>query len=108
VTVGTWNVANARGRADPAIAYRITGTGCVIHIAIAPSYPTLGVFGTDFGGDFYRLWKNAFDFGSGSCTNTSIVSVPENIPTLSPLGLALTAALVAAFALRRRERPFWR
>jgi hypothetical protein len=100
--IGTWDVANARGRGDPAIAFRRTGAACVVHIAIAPNYPSIGVYGVDFGGDFYRLWKNAFDFGAANCTAASVLAPPETIPTLSPLGLALTALLIAAAALIRR------
>ena len=32
------DATNARGETDPAIAYRITGAACVIHIGIAPQY----------------------------------------------------------------------
>jgi hypothetical protein len=54
----------------PAIAYRITGAACVIHIGIAPQYgvvATYGTYGTDFSGDFYRVWTNAFGFGAARC-----------------------------------------
>jgi IPTL-CTERM motif len=105
IVVASWQQTNARGLADPAIAYRITGPACVIHIAIAPSYPILGVAGTDFGGNFYTVWKNAFDFGAAGC-----VSAAENtafpIPTLSDAALALTALLLVALGAmaRRRQR----
>lgn len=68
--VAAWAQPNARGNVDPAIAYRQTGPACVIHIGIAPQYGVLtkfGTFGTDFAGDFYHAWKNAFDFGAGGC-----------------------------------------
>ena len=103
IVIGNWNVPNARGHSDPAIAYRITGPACVIHIAIAPDYPTTGVFGVDFGGDFHRVWKNAFDFGSSGCVSASGAD-PFNIPTLSPVGLLLTAAMIGLLALRQRRR----
>jgi hypothetical protein len=70
IVVAAWAQPNVRGGVDPAIAYRQAGPACVIHIAIAPQYgvlPTFGTFGTDFGGDFYRVWANAFDFGAGGC-----------------------------------------
>ena len=67
IVVANWLQKNARGGADPAIAYRVSGAACVIHIAIAPDYPTIGVAGTDFGGDFYRVWRDAFDFGAATC-----------------------------------------
>ena len=63
-----------RGGVDPAIAYRMTGPACVIHVGIAPQYGVLADFstyGTDFGGDFYRVWSNAFDFGAAGCPNES-------------------------------------
>jgi hypothetical protein len=70
VVVAAWSQLNARGLTDPAIAYRVTGLACVIHIGIAPQYGTLttyGTFGTDFSGDFYRAWGNAFAFGGNRC-----------------------------------------
>jgi len=110
VVVANWAQLNARGRPDPVIAYRLTGSACVIHVAIAPNYPEIGVVGTDFGGDFYRLWQNAFDFGAGHCT--SAVTAPPDagaapVPTLSRPLLALTALLLAglaAGAVRARRR----
>jgi len=70
VVVAQWSQLNARGLPDPAIAYRITSLACVIHIGIAPQYgavSTYGTFGTDFSGDFYRAWANAFAFGAAHC-----------------------------------------
>ena len=70
IVVATWTQPNARGQPDPAIAYRITSQACVIHVGIAPQYgaiATFNTFGTDFGGDFYRVWANAFAFGSQHC-----------------------------------------
>jgi hypothetical protein len=69
--VATWAQRNARGEPDPAIAYRVTGPACVIHIGIAPQYGVVanfGTYGTDFNGDFYRAWGNAFAFGAARCT----------------------------------------
>ena len=76
VVVAVWSQPNIRGDADPAIDYRQTGAACVIHIGIAPQYGvlrTFGTFGTDFSGDFYRVWGNAFAFGAGGCAVTTIV-----------------------------------
>jgi len=70
--VAYWNQTNARGQPDPAIAYRVTASACVIHIGIAPQYGVVanfGNFGTDFGGDFYRVWGNAFSFGAARCVS---------------------------------------
>jgi len=110
VVVANWATPNARGRPDPVVAYRVTGAACVIHVAIAPNYPSIGAFGTDFGGDFYRLWQNAFDFGADHCTS-SAGAVPglgvTPVPTQSGPVLALTALLLAALAggaLRARRR----
>jgi len=102
--VAVWTQPNALGRADPAIAYRVTGAACVIHVAIAPQYPTIGTPGVDFGGDFYRAWKNAFDFAAGSCGIGPAAAMP-GIPTLSTTGLVLTMFLVAAVGYFARRRP---
>ena len=104
VVVANWTQTNARGLADPAIAYRISAAACVIHIAIAPSYPTIDA--THFGGDFYRAWRNAFDFGGHGCT-TATGAGAAVIPALSPVALLLSALLLAAlggFALRVSRR----
>jgi len=105
--VAYWNEPNALGQPDPAIAFRMTGAACVIEVAMAPDYPIVGVAGTDFSGDFYPAWKNAFDFGASRCVSASGDSDPANIPTLSAWGLALTIVLIgagAAFQRRRRVR----
>jgi hypothetical protein len=107
--VAWWEQPNARGQGDPAIAYRITGPACVTHVAIAPNYPTIGVPGADFGGDFHRVWRNAFDFAAAACIANSADATgpdPFAIPTLSQWGIALTVLLVGAgAAFRRRLRP---
>ncbi len=97
IVVAGWAQPNARAKVDPAIAYRVSGLACVIHVAIAPQYPTIGTPGVDFGGDFYRAWKNAFDFAANSCIVATAGSA-FTIPTLSGAGLALTGLLVAAVA----------
>jgi hypothetical protein len=100
IVVANWTQKNAKGNPDPAIAYRITGAACVIHIAIAPDYPTVDP--THFGGDFYPAWRNAFNFGASGCT-----SGPAVIPALAPVALVLSALLLAAlggFALRLSRR----
>lgn len=108
--VANWTQPNARGGADPAIAYRVTGNACVIQVAIAPNYAVLGVAGTDYGGDFHRAWQNAFDFAAAQCVvpvATSPGGDPAKVPTLSQWGLALTILLVGAAGLltqRRRRR----
>jgi hypothetical protein len=90
--VARWAQLNEKGNTDPAIAYRVTGNACVIHIGIAPHYgvlPKFGTYGTDFGGDFYRVWANAFDFGAAGCR--------VSIPTLSQwTTFALALLLVAS------------
>jgi hypothetical protein len=106
VVAARWQQPNARGLPDPAIAYRVTGPACVIHIAIAPNYPSVGVAGTDFAGDFYQVWKNAFDFAAAGCLVATLPNAYA-VPTLSEVALALTALLVAALggrAVRRRRR----
>jgi hypothetical protein len=95
VVVANWLQKNAKNNPDPAIAYRITGAACVIHIAIAPDYPTIAVASGEFGGDFYRAWHNAFDFGASGC-KLGPAGDPTAIPALSPVALALTALLLLA------------
>jgi hypothetical protein len=76
VVVAAWTQPNARGGVDPAIAYRVTGNACVIHVAIAPQYavlPRFNTYGIDFTGDFYRAWANAFNFAAGNCKIAAIV-----------------------------------
>ncbi len=109
VVVANWNVPNALGKPDPAIAFRLTGVACVIHIAIAPNYPLLGATGAAYGGDFTRVWQNAFDFGAAGCKPPFGLAPggnPANVPTLSEWSLLLTLLLVGgagAWTLRRRE-----
>jgi hypothetical protein len=109
--VANWLQRNARGGADPAIAFRISNGACVIHIAIAPQYPAIDLTGTEYGGDFYRVWQNAFDFGANHCI-TGVANLPGSsaiaVPALSNEALAAMALLVAASAaaapLVRRRR----
>ena len=122
IVVANWLQKNAKGGADPAIAYRVTAAACVIHVAIAPAYPTIGVAGTDFGGDFYRVWRNAFDFGATACGTVTTnpppgpggpgpgvpevpAGDPKVIPTLSHAALALTALLLIVIGGLARRRP---
>ncbi|HEY1329488.1 MAG TPA: hypothetical protein VGI14_21320 [Casimicrobiaceae bacterium] len=100
VVVATWAQNNVKGNPDPVVAYRVTGLACVIHVAIAPDYPEVGVQGVDFGGDFYQLWSNAFDFAAERCaTGAPPVSGAVPIPALSAPVLALMAGLLLGFAL---------
>ncbi len=103
IVVARWAQPNARGEPDPAIAFRITGIACVIQVAMAPNYNVLGVAGTDFGGDFHRAWKNAFDFGAKRCTPPYVADAggdPANVPTLSQWGVVLTVLLLALLGAR--------
>lgn len=105
--VAWWKQTNALGDRDPAIAFRVTGSACIIQFAIAPNYPVLGVAGVDYSGDFHRAWKNVFDFGTNKCTPQLALDPggnPANVPTLSQWGLALTILLVAALAARALRR----
>jgi hypothetical protein len=99
IVLANWTELNARNLPDPAIAYRLTGTTCVVQIGIAPDY-AVGVdpgYG-NFTGDFYTVWKNAFDFAANSCGTV------KGIPSLSDGGLALTVLLVLAAAFSQRRR----
>jgi len=106
--LANWAQPNARGQSDPAIAFRITGAACVIHLAIAPNYAVIGTAGVDYSGDFHRAWRNAFDFGAANCVGAAVDGASADaaaIPTLSSWGLALTILLLGAMAtlsLRRR------
>ena len=100
IVVANWAQKNAQGGADPAIAYRITSGACVIHVAIAPQYPSVGTANVDWGGDFYRVWRNAFTFGANHCAP----GPPPGIPTLSTVALALTALLLVALVAFPRVR----
>jgi hypothetical protein len=104
IVVAAWTQPNARGKVDPAIAYRVTGDACVIHVAIAPQYPALGAAGIDYGGDFYRAWKNAFDFAANGCAAAGVGAAAAAIPAVSDWSLALTALLVAAIGFAQRRR----
>lgn len=98
IVLANWTEPNARGLADPAIAYRVTGAACVIQIGIAPDY-AVGV-GPGYGaftGNFYQVWANAFDFAGNGC-------LPARVPSLSDGGLALTVLLVLAVAFTQRRR----
>jgi hypothetical protein len=101
LVLAVWSQPNALGQPDPAIAVRVTGAACVMHVAIAPQYPVVDAAG--FRGDFYRVWKNAFDFGASDCL-IAAGSAPEPIPALSDAALALTSLLLAALAIAARRR----
>lgn len=105
--VANWTQTNAKGGADPAIAYRVTGNACVIQLAIAPNYPVLGLAGTDYSGDFHRAWQNAFDFAAAKCVIPVAFAGgdPATVPTLSEWGLLLTILLVGAAAGFTLQRP---
>ncbi len=94
IVVAAWSQPNARGLVDPAVAYRLTESACVIHIGIAPDYPvvpTYNTYGTDFAGDYYRVWKNAFDFAATGCD-------VNPVPTLSAWAYGVMALLLFAVA----------
>jgi hypothetical protein len=99
IVIANWSEPNARGLPDPAIAYRVSGLTCVIQIGIAPDYAVgIGNGYGAFSGDFYTVWKNAFDFAGASCGAANVV------PTLSDGGLALTVLLVIAIGFTQRRR----
>jgi hypothetical protein len=107
IVVARWSQPNARGEDDPAIAFRLTGSACVIQLAIAPNYAVIGVAGMDFTGDFHRAWQNAFDFGGKKCTPPYVVDAggdPANVPTFSEWGFILTVLLLALLGARALAR----
>jgi hypothetical protein len=99
IVVANWSELNARGLLDPAIAYRKTGAACVVQIGIAPDYAVgVGAGYGNFTGNFYVVWRNAFNFAASEC------GTANTIPSLSDGGLALTVLLVAAIAFSQRRR----
>ena len=105
IVVALWQQPNARGKADPAIAYRVTGTACVIQLGIAPHYAALGALGVNYGGDFYRAWQNAFDFAAVGCARGVLAGdPPPPVPTLSEMALAALALALAGLAFVERRR----
>ena len=97
----------ARPRPIPPSRTASPAPACVIHVAIAPNYPAIGVAG-------YRLhrrlpsgWRNAFDFAAAACiANSSDASGPDPFgdPDAVAVGIALTILLVGAGAASRRRR----
>ena len=77
--VAWWAQPNARGTPDPAIAFRVTGPACVIQIGMAPDYASYGTLNAAYGGDFYRVWQNAFDFASAKCRGPIVPGDPGQI-----------------------------
>ena len=103
VVLANWTNLNELGNPDPAIAYRITGNACVIHIGIIPHYGLLGTYGVDFGGDFYQVWQNASDYAVGGCQ--AVVAAP--VPAMTDWGMmtfVLLAGSASVFMLRRKTR----
>jgi hypothetical protein len=99
IVVANWSELNARGLPDPAIAYRKTGAACVVQIGIAPDYAVgVGAGYGNFTGNFYVVWRNAFNFAASEC------GTANTIPSLSDGGLALTVLLVVAIAFSQRRR----
>ena len=100
IVLANWTELNARNLPDPAIAYRLTGAACVVQIGIAPDYAVgIGTGYGNFTGDFYTVWRNAFDFAASSCGADK-----NRIPALSDAGLLLTVLLVPAVAFSQRRR----
>jgi len=110
VVVANWAQKNALGNPDPAIDYRITSQACVIHVTVAPNYPTVATSSADFGGDFYRAWRNAFDFGAAHCS-IGPFAAPGDVVAIPAVSTPLLAALasllagLAALTLHRVRAP---
>jgi hypothetical protein len=103
--LATWAEPNARGLPDPVIALRATGAVCVIQIGIAPDYAVgAGPGYGGFSGNFYTVWKNAFDYGASGCFGAAPPDGGIGVPALSDAGLVLTALLVLAVAFSQRRR----
>jgi len=102
IVLANWNQLNALGKPDPAIALRVTGPACVIHVGITPEYPVVAP--GQFGGDFYRVWGNAVDFAAVGCAAAAAPGDAQPVPTLSSGVLAATVLLVLAVGLASRRR----
>lgn len=106
VVLALWSNPNYLGNPDPAIAYRVTGDACVIHIGIIPHYDHIGTVGVDFGGDFFQVWSNAMDYAASGCdgiVSIDSVSTPP-VPTVNTWAiilLTLTLAGMGILTLRR-------
>lgn len=98
LVLANWTQPNARAQPDPVVSYRLTGRACVIGVGIIPHYAVIGAAGTNFSGDYFRLWQNAFDFAGANCGVIPIV------PTLGEYGAAGLALLLTALAWRERRR----
>jgi hypothetical protein len=106
IIVAAWAQPNAKGAVDPAISYRLTDAACVIHVAIAPHYPEVAMSTSDFSGDFYVVWENAFNFSENGCIASSTDGAVA-IPAMSDVAMAATALLIVAigaFGYRQRSR----
>ena len=97
--LATWIEPNQNGNPDPAIALRVHGQVCTIHIGIAPDYSVYGAYGSAYGGNFYQVWQNAFDFGANDCQGPPVPALSAATPAV----LALMLAFLAALVLRRRQ-----
>lgn len=115
IVLARWSQLNARGEPDPAVALRVTRDACVMHIAIAADYSSYGTFGSVYGGDFYRLWQNAFDFAAAKCVvgpgqPVDAIALPADargpmpVPTLTEGALALLSLLLATAAFGALHR----
>jgi hypothetical protein len=103
--LATWAEPNARGLPDPVIAFRTSGAVCVIQIGIAPDYAVgAGPGYGGFSGNFYTLWKNAFDYGASGCFGAAPPDGGIGVPALSDGALALTVLLILAAAFSQRRR----
>lgn len=50
-----WASPNYLEEPDPVVGYKYVGNSRLVHVSIAPHYGVIKTYGTDFGGDFYRL-----------------------------------------------------
>ncbi len=67
--LATWSGANNLGQPDPVVAYRQEGASCIVGIGVFPAYSSYGVYGINYGGDFYTLFDNAIAWAAGCNDN---------------------------------------
>jgi hypothetical protein len=81
VVIANWTGPNDLGEACPLAGYRILEYNQrVVQISIYPAYYGYDPYGTEFGGDFYRLWANAITWAS-----SALYTGPQTIKDLTQI-----------------------
>lgn len=79
IVVANWTGPNDLGEACPLAGYRVLEDNQrVVQISIYPNYYYYDPVGTEFGGDFYRLWDNAI-----VCASQALYTGPQILKELT-------------------------